>query len=178
MSMKRLVKTDALVLRKRSLMDKDIMLTLFTKDYGKMTVVAKGVKKLTSRRSAHTQTGNLVSLELYTKSDRYYLQDTNIISAFSQIKIDHEKVNYLYQMLFIIDRLLPEQQTEPEIYNIAVRFLIYSSKSQKIAPEKFAGYLHDIIRVLGYGTEDSNLTDILRNIEEIINEKIPEHVII
>jgi recombinational DNA repair protein (RecF pathway) len=81
-------------------------------------------------------------------------------------------------MLFIIDRLLPEQQSEPEIYTIAVKFLIYTSKSDKISTDRFAGFLHDIIRVLGYGTNDSSLSDLLRAIEEIINEKIPEHVII
>ena len=176
--MKRLIKTDALVLRKRSLMSTDIMLTFFTKDFGKITAVAKGIKKITSRRSAHTQTGNLVTIELYTKSDRYYLQNTNIISAFSQIKNSQEKVNYLYQFLFIIDRLLPEQQPEPEIYKIVVKFLIYASKSAVISPEEFASYLHDLIRLLGYGTRDTSLADIIRSVEEIINEKIPEHVII
>lgn len=176
--MVRLIKTDALVLRKRSLMGTDIILSFFSKDFGKVFAIAKGVKKITSKRAAHTQTGNLVTIELYAKSETFYLQNTNIISAFSQIKNNQEKVNYLYQFLFVIDRILPEQQPEQEIYTIAVKFLIYLSKSKIISPDHFASYLHDIIRVLGYGTQETSLPDILRKIEEIIHEKIPEHVII
>lgn len=177
-SMVRTIKTDALVLRKRSLLDKDILLTFLTKDFGKVFAIAKGVKKITSRRSAHTQTGNLVTIELYARGETYYLQNTNIISAFSQIKNNPVKMNYLYRFIFILDRTLPEQQAEPEIYALAVKFLIFVSKAQSISPDEFARYLQDLMRVLGYGAEEKSLSDIIRKIEEIIHEKIPEHVII
>ena len=176
--MKRLIGTEALVLRKRNLMNTDVMLTFLTKDLGKLTVIGKGIKKLTSRRAAHTQTGNLVTIHLYSKGEMHYLQDTNIISAFSQIKKDQEKVNYLYQFLFILDRILPEQQPEPRIYSTAVAFLIYESKTAVVSPAKYAGYLQEVIHILGYGSRENSLPEMYRNIEEIINEKIPEHVII
>lgn len=159
-------------------MGTDIILSFFSRDFGKIFAIAKGVKKITSKRSAHTQTGNLVTIELYAKTETFYLQNTNIISAFSQIKNSPEKVNYLYQFLFILDRIIPEQQPETEIYNVAVNFLVYASKTDSITPDQFASYLHDIIRILGYGTQEKSLSDLIRKIEEIIHEKIPEHVII
>lgn len=176
--MVRIIKTDALVLRKRSLMGTDIVLSFFSRDFGKIFAIAKGVKKITSKRSAHTQTGNLVTIELYAKTETFYLQNTNIISAFSQIKNNPEKVNYLYQFLFIIDRIIPEQQPEPELYNVVVNFLVYASKVESITPAEFATYLHDITRILGYGSSEKSLPELIRKIEEIIHEKIPEHVII
>ncbi|MBI4009495.1 recombination protein O N-terminal domain-containing protein, partial [Candidatus Roizmanbacteria bacterium] len=51
--MKRTLKTEAIVLRKRSLPNQDKIVTLFTKELGKLNVFAKGIKKITSRRLPH-----------------------------------------------------------------------------------------------------------------------------
>lgn len=176
--MRQTIKTEALVLRKKSLLEKDIIYTFFSKDLGKIRVIAKGIKKITSRRSAHTQTGNLTAIELYAKGDIYYLQNTAIISAFSQIKSDVSKVNMLYRFLFILDRILPDSQPEPEVYQVMLKFLIWLAKAENISDIELSQYLSRILGYLGYGSEQKNISDMVRKIEEIIHEKVPEHVII
>ncbi|MBI4226632.1 DNA repair protein RecO, partial [Candidatus Roizmanbacteria bacterium] len=63
--MKRTIKTEAIVLRKRSLPNQDTIVTLFSKKIGKVNAFAKGIKKITSRRLPHVQTANLINAVLY-----------------------------------------------------------------------------------------------------------------
>ena len=69
--MKRTIKTEAVVLRKRSLPNQDAIVTLFTKELGKINTIAKGIKKITSRRLPHTQTANLINTVIYKKAERF-----------------------------------------------------------------------------------------------------------
>lgn len=172
--MKRTIKTEAIVLRKRSLPNQDTIVTLFSKKIGKVNAFAKGIKKITSRRLPHTQTANLINTILYKKDSRFYLQETNLISGFSQIKKNPHKIQLLYLFLFVVERLLPENQSETAVYDLLMKFLIELSKNDNLDSSLSARYLNKILKLLGYSKEDKSYDELRNAIEEIIHEKIPE----
>jgi recombinational DNA repair protein (RecF pathway) len=51
----RLYRTEAIVLRRSDLGEADRLLTLYTPEWGKLRVIAKGVRKPTSRKSGHVE---------------------------------------------------------------------------------------------------------------------------
>lgn len=168
----RSAKTEAIILKKKDLLNRDILIRLFTEDLGRLTVFAKGVKKITSRRSPHLQTGNLINVLLSLRNDHYYLQETRLISGFSELKEDENKVKQLYSFLFVLERLLPEQQKEAKIYNLTKKFLIELSNSPG-SRTITVKYLTVIMKLLGYLDKEVGLIELKSLIEEIINEKIP-----
>lgn len=167
----RSIKTEAVVLKKKDLLDKDVLICLFTEQLGQLTVFAKGIKKIASRRSPHLQTGNLVNVLLSHKNNRYFLQESQLVSGFSELKKNSESVKQLYSFLFVLDRLLPEEQKETKIYNLTKNFLIELSKSSSKAV--ILGYLTDMMKLMGYLDKKVGQTELKSLIEEIINEKIP-----
>ncbi len=169
----RSLKTEAIVLRKKDLLNKDVLISLFTQNLGRLTIFAKGVKKITSRRSPHLQTGNLINILISHKNDHYYLQESQLISGFSELKKDEGKVKQLYLFLFILDRLLPENQKEERVYNFTKRFLIDLSHPSEKKRLGLLYYLNKLMSLLGYLHEDKNFNELKSLIEEIINEKIP-----
>ena len=140
--------------------------------------MAKGIKKLTSRRSPHIETGNLINAVLSKNKDYYFLQETNLISGFSQIKKDQSKFQCLYLFLFILEKLLPENQKEEKMYKLFKSFMIDLSKGVDYQI-MMTDYLNSTTSLLGYQEKDSNkdLLGITSFIEEIINEKLPAFAI-
>ena len=172
--MKRTLKTEAIVLRKRSLPNQDVIVTLLTKELGKINTIAKGIKKITSRRLPHTQTANLINTVIYKKAERFYLQQSNLISGFSEIKKNQEKVRILYIYLFAIERLLPENQVEDLVYKLTRQFLIDLSAMRNSGESILTDYLNSLLTVLGYIKEKKSDLELNKAIEEIIHEKMPE----
>ena len=172
--MKRTIKTEAIVLRKRALPNQDKIVTLFTKELGKLAVFAKGIKKITSRRLPHVQTANLINTVLYKKDNRFYLQETNLISGFSQIKKNPHKIQSLYLFLFVVERLLPENQLETTVYQLALKFLIELAKTDSQNDLFLTKSLNKILKLLGYSKADKSLEELKETIEELIHEKMPE----
>ena len=172
--MKRSIKSEAVVLKKRSLPNQDKIITLFTKELGKVSAFAKGIKKITSRRLPHVQTANLINVVLYKKNEHFYLQETFLISGFSEIKKDQGKLQLLYQFFFVVERILPENQLETDIYNLVIRFLVELSRTKNHSEEILEKYLNQAMQILGYAKEDKTFDELKRIIEEIIHEKMPE----
>lgn len=167
-------KTEAFVLKRKHLLNRDLLITLFTKEHGKINVFAKGVKKITSKRAAHLQTANLINAILHKKSDRWYLQETDLISGFIKIRLLQKKIRFIQFFLFLLDRLLPEEQKEPKIFSLIQLFLIDLSKNNRFDDNSLLSYSSNLLFLLGY-IEKSQATysELLLTIESIIDEKPP-----
>ncbi|MDH7476421.1 MAG: DNA repair protein RecO [Microgenomates group bacterium] len=175
--MSRTIKTEAIVLKKNNnLLNKDSLITLFTEKHGKITVIAKGIKKLTSRRLPHNQTGNLIKGIIIRRGSFFYLQETELISHFSEIKKQSKKLPWFYFYFFILDRLLPENDKELKIYNLSKKFLIQLAKKNSNL-ENLTFYLNKVLRLLGYIDKNLSFSEIKKTIEEIINQKLPTFII-
>ena len=80
--MQRHLKTEAVVLKRKYLLNRDAFITLFTQEEGKITATAKGVRSMVSRRISSLMTGNLIRVVLYRRLDHYYLQSAEVTSLF------------------------------------------------------------------------------------------------
>lgn len=173
-------KSQGFVLRKRVLPQKDVVVVLFTREYGKIAVIAKGMRSQSSSRSAHVQTGNIIEIVTRPSSGTLsYLQQTSLISAYQDIKNDMAKMKYVYAVLFVLDHILPEREPEPEIYSDTLSFM----KRLHVSNTNFASlteqYLIGLLRYLGYDYKQRNTTqDIIEYTEQLIDAKIPLHDII
>lgn len=174
--MTRTLKTEAIVLKKRSMPNGDQIITLFTQELGKMAVFAKGIKKITSRRLPHSQTSNLIIVQLSHKNERYYLQETSLISGFSKIKNDEVKVKHLYTFFFVLERMLPEHQKEDDVYDLTKRFLISLSKDD-FDQKKLTEFMNKLLIIMGFSTDPLSQFELAPFIEDIIHEKIPSIVL-
>lgn len=161
------------ILKKRGLLNKDIIFTIFSEELGKISAIAKGIKKITSRRAPHIQTGNLVELELSSRGDIFYLSSSKLISAFSQIRDSEQKTQYLFLYFFILDRILPEHQQETLMYQNTQSFMFDMARNTDFDTENFTEHLNNLLSNAGYIHGYKKLPELIRAVEEVINEKIP-----
>lgn len=121
--MSRYRKDEGIVLAKKNLLKGNRLIVIFTQNHGKISLTAYGIRKLTSRRLSHLETGNYVRLSFYKKNTYYYLSETDLIYAYSKIKKSGKKLSLLFFFLTILSKILPENQSEQELFDIAIETL-------------------------------------------------------
>lgn len=174
--MSRTVKTQAIVLRKKSLPTKDKLVILFTKEHGKVLTIAKGIKKITSRRLPHVETANLIDVILYRRGDYHYFQESRLISGFTKIKQEQSKIKAMYSYFFVLERMLPENQPETALFSMTVKFLIHLSGKRIFSELDVEEHLNQVLLHLGYLKHPLSRNELFSAIEEIIHEKIPSTI--
>lgn len=169
-------KTEGIVLKKRQLLHKDFLITLFTEQLGKVIVSAKGIRDIKSRRLSAIMTGNLIDTLLYTHGDYYYLQEARVISLFSNIKKYESRQRTLYFFLYLLDKMLPEGQKETRVYTYQKKLLIELSKEDMDDRKKLA-LGNELLRLLGYQSKAESTEQMITIVEEVIGKKIPSFII-
>lgn len=169
-----IIKAQGYVLKKKDLPYKDQVVTVFTKEFGKLVLIAKGVRSAKSKRASHLQTGSLIVLEYLEKTGLSLLTQTSLLSGFSEIRNNYLKTRFLFCFFFVIDKLLPDLQEEGEVYRLLHNFVIVLAKSSEPYDSILKQHLRILVKVLGY-TPENYKYDVISFIEQLIDEKIPIH---
>ncbi|MBA3723290.1 MAG: DNA repair protein RecO [Candidatus Levybacteria bacterium] len=112
----RTIKTEGIIIKRKNFGEADRLLTVITPYFGKLTIKATGVRKITSRRSAHIELLNHSALNLYKGSGMHVLTEVKMIDDHAAIKMDFTKVGLAYHMCELIDGLCPEGQENGNAY--------------------------------------------------------------
>lgn len=143
---------EGFVLKKYTLLEMTQSITVFTKEKGKMHSIVKGAQKLTSRRASHLQTGNLITIDATAHANgAWYVRSTSLQSGFSILKESEDKVRVLYNILLVLDRLLPLEQEEGMAYAMFLRAVVHLNSIHAEHDSVLFAFVREICETLGYG---------------------------
>ena len=114
----RTFKTTGFIIKRRNIGEADKILTLFTKDFGKMSAKAKGIRKITSKRSSSLDLLTLSSISFYKGPGMPLITEVQPVESFSAVKKNLERVYTAYHICELIDGLCAEDQENERIYTL------------------------------------------------------------
>jgi DNA repair protein RecO (recombination protein O) len=99
----RLYRTHAVVLRRRDYSDADRILTVFTPNYGKLDLIAKGVRKTTSRKAGHLELFGHTSLLVAQARTWDIITEAVTVESFAAMRGDLDKIGYASYLCELVD---------------------------------------------------------------------------
>lgn len=112
----KLSKAHAVILSRKNVGEADRIITVFTKEYGKLRLLAKGVRKSGSRRSPHLEIFSSVALVIHQGKSMDTITEVTPLSPQSSIQRDLEHISVAYFYCELVNLLLPEKQEHGNVY--------------------------------------------------------------
>ncbi|MBI2596968.1 DNA repair protein RecO [Candidatus Daviesbacteria bacterium] len=116
-------KAEGIVLKRRNFGEADRILTILSKSKGKIVVLAKGVRRITSRRAGNVELLNRVSIYLHQTKGIPILTEAESIENFSRLKEDLILSTVAFHIIELADKLTAENQENGILYNHLVEVL-------------------------------------------------------
>jgi len=142
--------TSAVVLNYKKFNDTSLICNLYSKDCGKLSIIAKGVRSLKNPHSAILQPFNHIDLIYYYKSRRkiQLLKEASIINTYYDIPTNYNKMLHA----FIISDIINFSSYNDSPCNIIFRLINKSLESINKSQEQFLSYYYIffIIQLLIY----------------------------
>jgi DNA repair protein RecO (recombination protein O) len=131
----------------------DRILTVFTKHYGKIRAMAKGVRKITSRRGGNVELFNRVTLFLSRGRNFDLLSEAQVLDSYKVWRKDLKKVGVAYYFCELVDRLTPEAQENQAVFELLKDYLGRLNKES--LSELARGFEERLLEELGFGVPEA-----------------------
>ncbi len=117
MSAPRSFRVEAVVLRHTDWGEADRLLSLYTRERGKMRVVAKGVRRIKSRKAGHLEPFTHVLLQLAAARDLPIITQAETVEAYLPLRENLVKTAFAAYVIEVLDRFTYEEESvHPDLF--------------------------------------------------------------
>lgn len=156
--------TECLVLKNSNYKDADKLYTFFSPEYGKFSAVAKGVRKINSRRLGCLDTLNRVRTSFTENfAGRKSVQQVQVIESYKDLKSSIWGITKGLYMAELIHRFFLHETSQPEtssqIYSLLIRtfkslnkfYIKYTDEQYTFIPIRMTNMFETkLMEILGY----------------------------
>jgi DNA repair protein RecO (recombination protein O) len=155
-------RVEAVVLRHSDYGEADRILVIYTRDKGKLRVIAKGVRKIRSRKAGHLEPFTRASLQLAAGRDMAIVTQADTVDTYLPMRDDLVKTGLAAYAIEVVDRFTYEEEANPAIYRLLTDTLerISAQVDPTLALRYYdlhlldlLGFRPELFRCLGCGEE-------------------------
>jgi len=169
-------KSEGIVLKRTNFGEADKIVTIYSKHYGKVTLLAKGIRRMTSRKRGNLELFNQVVFFASKGKGMDIVTETELLDSFSSWRKDLKKVAIAYQLCEMVDKLTVEGSEQEEVYKLLVSCL---SNLSSVTPTNQNTFLNsfgiNLLKLLGFWPKEKPFPANLRVstfIEDIIEKEL------
>jgi DNA repair protein RecO (recombination protein O) len=122
-SRERLYRTEGIVLRRHDFGEADRLLTIFTPWLGKIRVLAKGVRKPTSRKAGHVELFTHSRLMIAKGRSLDIVTQAETINSFLPVKGELARTSCAYYVAELVDRFTAEGEENRRLFDLLLNAL-------------------------------------------------------
>ena len=169
----RTYKTEAVILKRSNLGEADKLITVLTPKMGKLRCIAKGVRRLHSRKAP--------ALELFSRAEIFLAvgktwdvaTEVNLVSSYPKLRGDLERVRYAYQFVELIIAVTRENQEQEALYALLVKALEWLNQTNQLTTEGLRRFQVRLLEDSGFGLPPRQDVESLTGyIESIIDRQL------
>jgi len=117
------LKTQGIVIKRMNYGEADRILTVLTRDLGKIKVMAKGSRRILSKLGGSLEPFCLVDFIFHEGRSFYLVTSASVIKHFENVHTDIEKTSKAFYIGELLDKFLEEKQTHPEVFELFSKYL-------------------------------------------------------
>jgi DNA repair protein RecO (recombination protein O) len=165
---------NAFILKRKNYHEADKIITVFSQEKGRVTLIAKGIRKISSRRAGTLELFNNAILQIAkSRGDIDIITEVSLNTSYSSFSQDFEKTNIAYQLTELVDKFTFENQENLELFELLQKAFDFIKKTQ-IDKNKVNAistrFKIRILELLGFGLpqnlDPASLTEYIENLLE------------
>lgn len=156
---------------RRDFGEADRILVLYTKNYGRVSFIAKGVRRPKSRKRGHIEVFNHLRLQASAGHGLDLMTEAEVIDDFKNIRQSLKKVSLAYYIVEVVGKITHESEPNPELFDYLLNTLSKLETAKKLKDLRLK-FVSDLLVIMGYWPEGEKLLNPDQVLEEVSERQI------
>ncbi len=143
------MRTQAVIIKKTATNEYDQLVTCFTREYGKLTAIAKGSLKSSSLQSMQLNVFNIVEFELVNGRSMPIIAAAECVTAYHGIRQSLPSLAATYFFMEVADRMIFDMQSDEALWDFLTG-LLHDLHTAPASLDMFRKKQAELLGILGY----------------------------
>ncbi|MBU0998556.1 DNA repair protein RecO [Patescibacteria group bacterium] len=163
--------TEAIILATKDYSEADRILVVYTKDFGKLSLIAKGVRKTTSKKRGHLEIFNYLKFSAVKSKGLDIMIEADLINSFPKIRKNLKKISVGYYFCEVIGKITKEEEKHLSFLEFIIDYFLRLEKEDNLTKVR-KDFVKDILINLGYWPKGKVLVNPDKVLEAVIERNI------
>jgi len=149
-------RTRGIVIKKEERGESDLLFTIYTKDFGKLEILGKAIRKISSKLRAGAEIFYLSDIEFIQGKAHKTLIDATAIEKFGNLRNSLKRLRVAHRVSEVLDNLIRGQEPDEKIWQLISETFIRLNNPNLHSETFNLQYFYffwNFLSVLGYGPE-------------------------
>jgi DNA repair protein RecO (recombination protein O) len=163
--------SEAIVLARRNYSEADRILTVVSQHYGKLVLMAKGVRKPISRKRGSIEVFSKIKFSAARGRIFDIVTEVEMLRFYKDIRNDLKKVSLAYYFIEVVDKIIQQEEKNGEIFTLLNDYLskLESEKKLKKLKDEF---VRRILIISGFWPRQKAINNPNKTLEYVLERKI------
>lgn len=163
--------SEGIILARRSYSEADRILVVYTKYYGKLHIIAKGIRKPKSRKRGSLEVFSHIKFSAAKGKSLDIVTEVEMIESFPEVRKDLKKVSIAYFLMETIGRVTKEEEENRELFSLILKYLKKLRRARNLKKLR-KEFIEETLILLGYWPKGKELEDPDKALEEVTERKM------
>jgi len=163
--------SEAIVLARKNYSEADRILTVASKHYGKLVLIAKGVRKPKSRKRGSIEIFSKINFSAARGKVFDIVTEVEMLEFYPGIRNNLKKIALAYYFMEIVDRMTRQEEVNREMFDFTDHYLkkLENEKKLKILKDEF---IVKILVLSGFWPENKKISNPVKTLEYTLERRM------
>ncbi len=162
---------EGIVLARRNFGEADRILSIYSKNHGRISAIAKGIRRTTSRKRGHLEIFSYIKFQIAEGYGIGILTEVETLNSFEKIRKDLKKVSLAYFFTEVIGKITHEHERNDGIFELILNYLEKLQIETRLRSLRM-NFILELLTITGFWPKGKKLLDPDEKLEEVIERSI------
>lgn len=143
---------EGIVMKKSDYQESDRILSIYTKELGRVEFLVKGGRKTLAKIAPHLELFNHVKIDYVQGKNFKIITGAEILNSFLGLRTNFDKIEAGYKITRLFDQFIIGQESDIDLFNLLLKTLERLNKNALTDQKSFEkSFASNFSKIIGYG---------------------------
>lgn len=162
---------EGIVLARRNYAEADRILSVYTRNHGRLSLIAKGIRRPKSKKRGHLEVFSHFKFQAASGRGLDIMTEAEVIDSFGEIRKSLKKVSLAYYFMEALGRTTHENEVHTDLFELTLEYL-NRLKTERELKKLRLDFILALLISLGFWPKGKSLPNPDYKLEEVIEREL------
>ena len=163
--------SEGIILSRKNYGEADRILIIYSKNYGKLSLLCKGIRKIKSKKRGHLEIFSQIKFSAVKGHGFEIMTEAETVNDFAGVRVNLNKISLAYYFSEVVNKITHEDGHSSTVYSLLFTALNELEEETELKKLRMK-FIYNLLTEMGYWPVSKKLLDADIALDDVLERKI------